>query len=221
MRIIYFDICAIPLLLMILFICFTRRMTKGNANRLFIALVFLSLFCTFADLGMEVADNMVPLSETGRRICSISTYIYMVLRNANNVMLLLFLLALTRTTFLLRKGWAKVLFFLPYSVILVLLLQNPFTHSAFTVTAEHGYVRGPLMMVFYGIALVYGIIGLIYCIYCRRYLPFNRWTALLSVYVMVHLAVIIQFRLPEVLVEMFCTALGERRRLSRTSAISC
>lgn len=38
MRIIYFDLCAIPLFLMILLICHARKMTKGTANRLFICL---------------------------------------------------------------------------------------------------------------------------------------------------------------------------------------
>lgn len=209
MKIIYFDICAIPLFLMILFVCFSRRMTKGNANRLFIEVVFLSLFSTIADLGMEIPGNMAPLSEAGRIVCSVSTYVYLTLRNCNNAVLLLFLLALTRTTSLIRKTWVKVVFCLPYAVVLGMLVQNPFTHNAFTITAEAGYVRGPLMMAFYGIALIYGLVGLIYCIYCHRYLPTNKWVALLSVYLLAHLAVLVQFFHPELLVEMFCTALGE------------
>lgn len=209
MRIIYFDICAVSLFLMILFICFSRGMNKGNANRLFIAVVFLSLFSAFADLGMEIADNMAPLDATGVIVCTTSTYVYLILRNCNNAMLLLFLLALTRTTSLIKKTWVKVVFCLPYMAVLILLAQNPFTHSAFTITPEVGYVRGPLMIVFYVIALVYGLAGLAYCIYCRRYLPKDQWIALLSVYVLAHLAVLIQFFYPTLLVEMFCTALGE------------
>lgn len=209
MRIIYFDICAIPLFLMILAICFSRKMTKGNANRLFIGLVFLSLFSAMADLGMEIPDNLAPLSEGGRILCSVSTYAYLFLRNSNNAVLLLFLLALTRTAFLIRKRWAKIAFCLPYAAIVALLMQNPFTHSAFTVTAEVGYARGPLMLAFYGIAMLYGLFGFAYCVYCRRYLPKNKWSALMIVYLLVHLAVVIQFFRPELLVEMFCTALGE------------
>ncbi len=63
MKIIYFDTCAIPLFLMILFVCHSRRMIRGNANQLFITLVLLSLFSALADLGMEIADNAAPLSE--------------------------------------------------------------------------------------------------------------------------------------------------------------
>ena len=209
MGIIYFDICSIPLFLMILFICRSRKMTKGVANSLFIVMVLLSLFSSVADLGMEIADYMLPLSDTGRLMCSLSTYVYLILRNATNVVLLLFLLALTRTTFLISRRWTRIAFAAPYAIILLMLAQNPFTGSAFTITAESGYVRGPLMLAFYGIALVYGLVGLAYCIYCRRYLPLNKWSALLSIYVLVHIAVFVQFFYPDLLLEMFCTAVGE------------
>ena len=154
MSIIYFDICSIPLFLTILFICYTRKMIKGAANQLFIVLVLLSLFSSVTDLGMEITGNMTPLSGVGRLLCSASTYIYLILRNSTNVFLLLFLLALTRTTFLLRAKWARIAFVLPYACILILLAQNPFTGLSFTVTREVGYASGPLMLVFYGIALV-------------------------------------------------------------------
>ncbi len=209
MRIIYFDICALPLFLMILFICYFRKMTKGNANTLFIALVLLSLVSAVADLGMEIPDNMVPLSATGFTICSVSAYVYLALRNATIVLLLLFLLELTHTMFLLRPIWVKIIFSLPYAVILATLAQNIVTNNAFTVTAQNGYTRGPLILIFYGVALIYGLAGFAYCIYCRRYLPANKWGALLGIYVLVHLAVVIQFFHPELLVEMFFTAMGE------------
>ncbi len=208
MRILYFDLCAIPLFLMILIICYARRMTRGNANRLFLAMVFLSLFSAVADLGMEYADNHVPLSQTGYFLCGLFTYVYLILRNATNAILLLFVLALTRTTTVIRKKWGRILFCLPYAVILVLLAINPFTHLAFTVTPEVGYARGPLMVVFYAISFLYGFTGLGCCIYCRRFLPKNKWAALFLMYALAYLAVGIQFFRPELLLEMFFTALG-------------
>lgn len=36
MKIIYFDICAIPFFLLILWTCYTRKMTKGHANSVFL-----------------------------------------------------------------------------------------------------------------------------------------------------------------------------------------
>ncbi len=209
MKVIYFDICSIPLFLMILIICHTRRMTKGKANQMFVLVVTVSLISAIADLGMEIPNSMLPMSGTGYFICTLSTYLYLAVRNGNNAILLLFLLMLTRTTSLIRKKWVRFAFWLPYMVLLLLLAQNPFTHRVFTITAETGYARGPLMMAIYAIAMVYGLTGLVYCIYCRRYLPANKWAALLTCYLLAHAAVVIQFFHPELLVEMFCTALGE------------
>ena len=209
MGIIYFDICAIPLFLIILFVCYSRKMTKGRANQMFILVVLLSLVSAVTDLGMEVINNMVPLSRTQMILCRLSANIYLLTRNLNNLTLLLFLLVLTRTTFLIRKRRAQITFFLPYTIIVVLLLQNSFTHNVFKVTAQDGYRRGPLILALYTVAAIYGLVGLVYCIYCRRYLPMNKWSALLSIYIVAHITVVIQFFYPKLLLEMFCTALSE------------
>ena len=124
MNIIYFDICSIPVFLIILFVCYTRRMTRGSVNQLFILLVLFSLFSAAADLGMEVPDAMLPLSDTALFICKVSSYVYLALRNATNAVLLLFLLAYTRTTFLIRKTWVRVAYCIPYACILLMLLQD-------------------------------------------------------------------------------------------------
>lgn len=209
MGIIYFDICAIPIFFVIIFVCIHRKMNKGNANRLFLMVVLVSLFCAIADLGMEVTDNAVPLNPTGVMLCKISTYIYFILRNANMPILLLYLLALTRTTFLIRKKWIKFLFSFPYACLILILAQNPFTHNVFTVTAYDGYNRGPLLIVFYIIALMYGLAGFGYCIYSKRYLTVEKWGALLSLYILAHIAVLIQFIYPDLLLEMFFTSISE------------
>ena len=208
MKIIYFDICSIPLFLLILIICYSRRMYKGNANRLFLAVVFLSLISAVTDLGVEITSGLAPLGRLGLALCTASSYIYLALRNATNAVLMLFLLTLTRTTSLIRKRWVKIAFCTPYCIILLLLALNPFTKAVFTVTAETGYARGPLMMVIYVLALLYGVGGLGYCIYCRRYLPRNKWLALMSIYVLAYIAVGIQFFRPELLLEMFFTAIA-------------
>lgn len=209
MGIVYFDICAIPLILMILFICFTRKMFKGLANRMYIVSVFLALFTTIADLTMESTDNMVPMTQGVRAACTVATYAYFILRNLTPVFIILFLFTLTRTTFIIKKAWAKIVFFAPFGIIMALLAQNPFTGLAFVITPENGYTRGPLMVVFYAIAFIYGISGFAYCIYCRRYLSKYKWGSLLSIYALGYFSVFIQLFFPDLLIEMFCTAVSE------------
>ena len=209
MKIVFFDICAIPLFLMILFVCYSRRMTKGTANMLFIYIVHVSLISTIADLCLEAPLFNLPLTKFYYILCTVSAYVYFILRNATNVILLLFLLHLTKTAFLMRKKWTKIAFSLPYLCILALLVINPFNSCVFSLTMEEGYSRGPMMMVLYVVALLYAIIGFAYSIYCRRYLTTNKLISLLSIYLLGYVAVIVQFFYPEIMIELFCTALGE------------
>ena len=208
LKILYFDLCSLPLFLLILITCYTRKMTKGNANRLFLAAVLMSLISAAADLVMAVLAKRVPLSGAEFVLETALGYIYLAVRNTSNAVVLLFLLSLTRMTSLLKKRWTKILYCLPNAVILLLLATNPFTHAAFTVTAEMGYARGPLMPVIYAMASLYGVCGFAFCIYSKRFLPANKWGALLSMYILTYLAVLLQFLRPELLLEMFCSAIG-------------
>ena len=163
LKILYFDLCSIPLFLLILITCYTRKMTKGNANRLFLAAAAMSLTSAAADLIMAVLAKRVPLSGAEFALETALGYVYLTVRNTSNAVVLLFLLSLTRMTSLLKKRWAKILYCVPNAVILLLLATNPFTHAVFTVTAEMGYARGPLMPVIYAMASLYGVCGFAFC----------------------------------------------------------
>jgi hypothetical protein len=208
MKVIYFDICSIPLFLLMLIVCHTRKMTKGNANQLFLSMIWLTLASAVADLCMVILSMRLPLSGAGRVLETVLAYLYLVTHNIANAVLLLFLLSLTRMTSLIGNRWVKLAFYLPSAVILLLLAQNPFTHTVFSVTAETGYSRGVLMPLLYAMAALYGVFGLAYSIYSRRFLAVNKWAALLSMYVLTYTAVVIQFFLPELLLEMFFCGIG-------------
>ena len=209
MKNIFFDICSIPLFLIILWICYSRKMLKGNVNQMFIIMTLFSLVCAAADLGMELVLCDPPLSAGAVALGTALSYTYKFLRNVTLAMFFLFILALTRTTSLFSKKWIKLLFALPFAVTLLTLVQNFFTHNVFSVTAAEGYSRGPWIIVLYIMAALYGVSGLIYCIHCRRYLPTGKWSALIGMYVLAFAAVILQYFRGDLLVEMFFTAVGE------------
>ena len=96
LKILYFDLCSLPLFLLILITCYTRKMTKGNANRLFLAAVFMSLISAAADLVMAVLAKRVPLSGAELVLETALGYVYLAVRNTSNAVVLLFLLSLRR-----------------------------------------------------------------------------------------------------------------------------
>lgn len=208
MRNIYFDLCSIPIYLLILGTFYLRKMNSGRGARVFLMMNYMSLLCAVTDVWMEFAVNPLPLSPAAVVLGSLISYTYLVVRNATLVVYLIFIFCITHTEHRIRPPWVRLLLWLPNTVTVCLLAANIVTHSVFQVTAQGGYARGPLMLALYITALLYGVAGTIYCVYCKRYLATGKWVALLSVYVFTFIAVFLQFFIPSLLVEMFSTAIG-------------
>ena len=208
MRNIYFDLCAIPLYGIILWTCISRRLTRGRVNRIFLWMNGLSLACTVLDIAMEFTVNPVPLSGAAVTGGILISFLYLLLRNGTLVIYFCLLFPMTRTDYRLRSRASRWIILLPYAAVVILLLQNFFTMNVFSVTREEGYSREGLMTAVYGAAALYGVTGFVYCLSCRRFLSFNKWFSILSVYLLTFIAVVVQLVWPDLLVEMFSTGIG-------------
>lgn len=208
MKIVYFDICSIPIFVLIICTCVARRMTKSRAEKLFIMVSGLSLVCAILDVWMEFVVNPIPLTENEVLLGTIISTSYKFLHNASLLFYLIFIMVITRTVHKIRSRMHHFLLYMPMMLLVALLVQNLFTHNVFSVTAQDGYMRGPLLAGVYIVAALYGFGGMGYCLACRKYLDRSKWEALLSVYLLIFAAVLIEFAVPQMLVEMFATALG-------------
>ena len=208
MRNYLFDLCSIPIYMLILWTCYARKIYKDQASRIFIMMNAVSLLCAVLNVAMEFAVNPVPISRTAVFWGSLTNYLYLFFRNGTLVLYLLFVFAITRTEFRLRSPLMRCLLWAPNGVLVLLLLQNLFTHTVFNVTTAEGYTRGPLMIALYIIAGIYGLSAAGYSFTVRQYLPAEKWAALISVFVLTVIAVIVQMIKPYYQVEMFSTSIG-------------
>lgn len=208
LKVLYFDIAAIPILLIILVATFVRRATKGATNKFFIAMVTVSLGATLADLGSEYGAVAGPLNDAEMAFVNISTYIYFVLRNGTVLIYLLFLFAVTRTTYKIFKPTALISLCMPYIGLLIFLFTNPIHHKIFYIAVEDGYHRGSGITVLYCISLMYFLCGIIFIAPAIRYLTFNKWLSLISLYAFSFASIIVQYFNNRVLIEMFSTAVA-------------
>ncbi len=208
MKNIYFDICAIALFALTLWICYSKRLVKGRAARFFVLFCVISLICAILDVWMEFTVNPLPITSEDVVLGTIISFTYKLLRNGCSALYIFYLFAITKTDFRARQVKWIIALSVPYAVLVITLLQNFFTHNVFIVTQETGYSRGPALYILYLIMLVYWLIGTGYCIYCRRYLAYRKWVALLSIYILTIISVLIQFLQETLMVEMFCTAIG-------------
>ena len=208
MKLIYFDISSIPVFLLIIHTCYARRMTTTRAEKLFLLVNWLSLVCAVLDILMEFVVNPLPITQSEAALGMAISFSFKLLHNLTLVFYLLFVFIITRTYHMLRSAAVRMAVWLPFAVLAAALLVNFRTGSLFAVTTEGGYSRGPMVLLVYVVAGIYGFCGMFYCVYCRRYLDRSKWMALLSVYILIFTAVVIQFFMPQLLLEMFATAIG-------------
>ena len=208
MKNIYFDLCAIPFYCLILWTCYTKKLAKGHANRTFVAFNVVSLICTIADVWMEYVVNPLPITGGAVVLGTLISFTYKLLRNSCSIVYIIYVFLITKTDYRLHQSKWSVALGVPYAALVVVLLQNFFTHNVFVVTVEGGYSRGPVLIVLYLISFYYWIIGTGYCIYCKRYLSRGIWAALLSVYVLTFISVLIELIKSVFMVEMFFTSIG-------------
>ena len=85
MKNIFFDLCSIPILIVILWTCVSRKMTRGRQNRYFIIMNVLPLLCAVLDIWMEYTVYPLPLPPRAVLTGNILSTLYKWLRNGSMV----------------------------------------------------------------------------------------------------------------------------------------
>ena len=207
-QILFFDYCALPIYLIIIYTIFVRKTTKGISNVLFIFLTAFLTFTTICDILAESYGGFLPMSERERTFFSITQFFYLLFRNLSGTIYVLFIITYTRTHYRFRDRRNRMIFFTPMAVMLLILFSNPIHQKVYTVTCEEGYSRGPLIAVLYIVALFYAVFGTGYLIFCRRFMEIKVLSALISMYILTFVSVTWQFIHPDFLVEMYCSAIA-------------
>lgn len=209
MKILYFDLCAILILSVLVASMFLRKILDGRANKLLLVLYVNVLLTTIFDFWSEAYSIWIPVKETNSVFRYILFYVYFLSRNLTPLLYQLYLCAFTDTWHILKKNkWMHVLFAAPYTVVCVLLFSNLFQHNVFYFDQNLIYTRGPL---FYGLhicAFMYLVIGVVYLFVYRRVLTIDKFLALVSMYPWNLVAILIQIFIPEYLVEMFLNTIS-------------
>lgn len=204
---IYFDICALLIQVLIIFMVFYRNMTKTSTGKCFLSLLVISTITTLLDI-FSVAKKF--------NYWSLVTfeYLYLAFRVATSIVFLFYLVSLTESkTVLLKKKWPVIVLAFPYIVLLGILISNSVSHLIFfyDFNEEIGLyklVAGKLYFMLFVVSFTYYVIGLFYITYYRKLINKDRLLCLYLIYPLNLIAVIIQFIFPQYLLEMFATALA-------------
>ncbi len=206
MKLVYFDVSALLVMIILLAVVIYKKMLRGNINRYFLVLLCLSIVTTLVDIWAVMLDNGsagYPYSKY------IAHSLYLLLHNATTPVFILYCTALTDSWFVGKHRYlVKGLLWLPLSVVTVLMVINLRMPLIFYLDEAEHYSRGPWFPILYVLAAIYVAFGLVKVLKSWRYFDIGRWVALFSGIGFMMVASVVQFLLPELLVEMLAGALA-------------
>ncbi len=204
-KLVHFDLCALILLLVLLFSTLARKMTKGLTNRMFLFVLATMLASTLFNIWAITLDN----SRTADHIfLYISHTGYLLTHNLTTPAYVMYIISLSDTWHkILKQKLLMTLFTVPYLILAVLLTVNLFTDSVFEIS-NHSYIRGDLFFLLYVIAVYYMVFGVIYLFRCRKVLSKAKILSISAMVPMMITAILVQFAFPRLVVEMFAASVS-------------
>ncbi|MCQ2578363.1 MAG: EAL domain-containing protein [Treponema sp.] len=201
---VFFDLAALCSLAVLLF---TYKITKHLPelkNKLFVA---LSL-ATFVSTTVDFVSAEFLLHHSNRLILWGSNIVYFVCVLMLPCLYAFYTLALVGQQDLLKTKLYKALFFLPIIIALLMVFATPFSGLVFTITPEGIYQRNFGVLILYVIMLYYMVLGCTMVLRFGSLLGLYRRLLTLSFTIISLIAVVIQFIVPNLLVQHFGVAIS-------------
>lgn len=203
-RILYFDYCAVLILIILLITTIYRGMNHGKAQKLFIMIISVGLISTIADISAVLVEQMGP----GRlAVKHITHNAYLIFHNLSIPLYMVYLVVLSDSEHRFSKKM-RVLFAVPFTLVLVVTLTNPIHNQLFYFDENDAYIRGNIFWLLYISVFFYVVFGIYQLLHQKNSYGRNSLIALSSVFMTMFIAMIIQFIMPNILCEMVAHALG-------------
>lgn len=97
MKILYFDVAAFLILVIIMFSLVFRKMLSGRSNRFYAILLIQILLTTIADFWSESYGVWIPAKESNMTVRWVLCYFYFFLRNLTTPLYQVFICSVTDT----------------------------------------------------------------------------------------------------------------------------
>lgn len=200
-KLLYFDLCALVILIILIASTLFRNMFHGRVNRFFLSLLILSLITTGFDIWAVALDNAgvgnISLKYTAHTL-------YLLFHNLTTPLYIIYIVALSDTWHIVRKKIIlPILLFIPVSIDIILLISNLFIQKMFYFDADDTYTRGPLYFIIYVIAAIYFVFGFLYLTHYRILFSIRKFSSLIAVFPLMLFATVVQMLYPALRIEMF------------------
>lgn len=209
-ELLYFDICALLIQMILLFTAFYKRAAVGRTGKKYLNLIVLSIIINVLDIAAVSLDNAAVLRESAMAVSRYAAHAgYLVLRNIISFFYIEYLLELADAKHMIKHMREKCIAAAAlYGIVLIINIVNFFTPCLFSFPEEAGYAytRGPLFPVLYINAAVFVLYGLGCTIKFSKLFKMGGNIELMTVFPINIIAVIFQAA-TGIQVEMFANAL--------------
>lgn len=205
-KIVFFNICALIIMAVIIFSMISRHITKDRTNRYFLIIVAESFITAIAGTCAIMLDN------SGSGFTNLKHFFhgtYLVFHGMTGMFYCIYLVMLTDCWHIVMKRMSALLsIFVPASMVVLLSIVNLFTDAVFYINAEGVYTRGKLFFVLYLVGIYYLLMGVIHLVRYRKLFERRTLITLASIYPLIIAAMIIEFLYPQIVIELFAGSIG-------------
>lgn len=205
--IIYFDISAILILIVLIFSVLFRGLYKGETNKTFLVLLITSFFVTLFDILSVYLEQYTE--NVSIILIKIANYGYFISYGFVPLCYIVYILSLTDTWHIILKSKLKQLItLLPFIIYLTLLLLNEWTHILFYFDEQNHYVRGNFAIILQILGIISMVLGCSLIYKYRFNIPKIKEVSLYIVYILVIGATFVQWFLVSYLITSLALTLG-------------
>jgi EAL domain-containing protein (putative c-di-GMP-specific phosphodiesterase class I)/GGDEF domain-containing protein len=199
-----FDLIAVILAVLSLYIFYTRKKIPDVRNRRFTYLLWAVLGSSVFGVLSSIAINALPEGKVSQVI--ITATIFYIFHNAIPFFVAYYILTVSACYSSSHR--ARVLFFFPWLVTEGLILANLFFKFIFYVDAAGLYRHGPGLYALYTVGV--GYLALVLWAIARKKTGFSRIRRLayLSAVILPLIAIVVQNQLPGLMLECFAASLS-------------
>lgn len=204
--IVYFDMCAISIIIVEIVMFYLNRNIRSIQNKLFslmLAFLFISAICDL--LCGEYRNNAINMPFG---MYNIILYAYFIFHSALPFLFVIYDLAMTEQIHRGILNIKSIIFTLPFVITMVLFAVNPYTDFLFTTSRERPYVRQPGMAVVYVQAMFYFMFAVVYIQLYKSVMDIYKRLSIYLFIILTLAPLAIQMVYPLCLVEVFGETLG-------------
>ncbi|SDA66591.1 EAL domain, c-di-GMP-specific phosphodiesterase class I (or its enzymatically inactive variant) [Butyrivibrio sp. INlla18] len=200
---IYFDICAMCILITIALTSLSRRRVPAYRQRAF-ALLFTTVFLSTAFERVETYLQLFPIDAPWYNLLEMlmgSLFFFVHLGSA--FAYLFYIMSVLDIYYPLRSLKGFLVLRLGYAIGLLVLIINFFTPILFYYSSDGAYHRGKFLAVFYIIASYYIFYGVVLIFKYRHLMRLKTAVIITSYILLVFAGIIMQYLYPTFLIENF------------------